>query len=218
MCCKMARDLGSISTLDALRAEVEAFQGCTLRTAATRTVFSAGNPKARIMLIGEAPGAQEDAQGVPFVGRSGQLLDKMLASIGLFRTSDDPATSVYITNTVFWRPPDNRTPTPAETASCRPFLIKHIALVAPALLVLVGGTAAKAVLQTPESMGRLRRHWHAFDVPGLGAVPTLATFHPAYLLRNPPAKKDAWDDLLFLHDKAMALGVVSHPPAAEHRF
>lgn len=200
-------DLAHITTLEALRDAVGAFDGCTLRPFATRTVFSAGNPKARIMLIGEAPGAQEDAQGVPFVGRSGQLLDKMLASIGLSRNSSTPETAAYITNTVFWRPPDNRAPTPAETENCRPFLMKHIALVNPAILVLVGATAAKTVLQTQDSMGRLRGRWHRFAVPGFGDVPTLATFHPAYLLRNPPAKKDAWEDLLKIRDKATELGL-----------
>jgi DNA polymerase len=205
-------DLSHITTLAALRAEVEAFEGCALKKGATNTVFADGNPEAKIMLIGEAPGANEDRLGKPFVGRSGQLMDKMLESIGLGRTHTE-GSSVYITNTIFWRPPENRTPTPAETATCRPFLMKHIQLINPAILVLVGGTAAKTVLQTQESMGRLRQKWLKFEVPGLGEVPTLATFHPAYLLRNPPAKKDAWADLLLLRTRAEELGLLApHAP------
>lgn len=205
--------LDHITTLEQLRAEVEAFEGCTLKASATRTVFSDGNPNARIVLIGEAPGAQEDAVGKPFVGRSGQLLDKMMQSIGLDRHSDG-ANSVYITNTVFWRPPDNRTPTPVETLSCRPYLMKHLALKKPDILVLVGGTAVKSVLQTTDGIGKFRSRWLAFDVPGIGAVPTLATFHPAYLLRNPPAKKDAWEDLKLLRAKAEELGILPPQQAA----
>lgn len=201
-------DLSHITTLNDLLAEVEAYQGCPLRQYATRTVFADGNPKARILLIGEAPGAREDEQGKPFVGRSGQLLDKMLASIGLSR-----AENVYITNTIFWRPPDNRTPTPAETLTCRPFLLRHIALVAPDIIVLVGGTAAKTVLQNTASMNSLRGKWMTFEVPGLSKkIHMMATFHPAFLLRNPPAKKDAWEDLKMLRAKAQTLGIIAHQP------
>lgn len=145
--------------------------------------------------------------GKPFVGRSGQLLDKMLAAIGLDRHSDGP-NSVYITNTVFWRPEDNRTPTPAETLSCRPFLMKHLELLRPEIIVLVGGTAVKSVLQTKDGIGSFRSRWLGFDVPNVGSVATLATFHPAYLLRNPPAKKDAWEDLKLLRAKAEELGIL----------
>jgi uracil-DNA glycosylase len=201
-------NLDHITTLEQLRAEVEAFEGCTLKASATRTVFADGNPEAKIVLIGEAPGAQEDALGKPFVGRSGQLLDKMMQSIGLDRHNTG-ADSVYITNTVFWRPPDNRTPTPLETLSCRPFLMKHLELKKPEIIVLVGGTAVKSVLQTKEGMGTFRSRWLEFAVPGLGVVPTLATFHPAYLLRNPPAKKEAWEDLKMLRAKAEELGIVA---------
>lgn len=201
-------NLDHITSLDQLRAEVDAFEGCALKAGATRTVFADGNPNAKIVLIGEAPGAQEDAVGKPFVGRSGQLLDKMLESIGLARHSAGHD-SVYITNTVFWRPPENRTPTPVETLSCRPFLLKHLELKKPEIIVLVGGTAVKAVLQTKEGIGNFRSRWLEFDVPGLGKVPTLATFHPAYLLRNPPAKKDAWEDLKMLRVKAEELGILS---------
>ncbi|MBI1309149.1 MAG: uracil-DNA glycosylase [Proteobacteria bacterium] len=196
-------DLGQVGTLEELRAAVEGFHGCALREGAQRTVFSDGNPAAEIMLIGEAPGAEEDRQGKPFVGRSGQLLDKMLLAIGLDRKS------VYITNTIFWRPPDNRTPTPAETLSCRPFLLRHIALVKPKIIVLVGGTAVKSVLQTTDGIGKYRKRWMGFEVPGLAEpVAMMATFHPAYLLRNPPAKTDAWEDLKMLKKKAVELGVM----------
>ena len=206
-------DLKHITTLEQLRAAVEAFEGCTLKAGATKTVFSDGNPKAKIVLIGEAPGAQEDAVGKPFVGRSGQLLDKMLQSIGLDRHSEG-ANSVYITNTVFWRPPENRTPTPAEILSCRPFLMKHFELIAPEIIVMVGGTAVKSVLQTKDGIGTFRSRWLSLEVPGLGSVPTLATFHPAYLLRNPPAKKDAWEDLKMLRAKAIELGILPEEAAA----
>lgn len=200
-------DLAQVKTLADLRVAVEDFHGCELRKYATKTVFSDGNPKAKIVLIGEAPGAQEDSVGKPFVGRSGQLLDKMLAAIGLNRHSEGPD-SVYITNTVFWRPPDNRTPTPVEIASCRPFLLKHLELIAPKIIVLVGGTAVKSVLQTPDGIGKFRNRWLGFEVQGLGKVDMLATFHPAYLLRNPPAKKDAWEDLKRLRLRAEELGIV----------
>jgi DNA polymerase len=206
-------NLDHIKTLEQLRAAVEAFEGCTLKPFATKTVFSDGNPAAKIVLIGEAPGAQEDAVGKPFVGRSGQLLDKMLAAIGLDRHSEG-SNSVYITNTVFWRPQDNRTPTPAETLSCRPFLMKHLELKKPEIIVLVGGTAVKSMLQTTDGIGKFRNRWLEFEVPGLGKVPTLATFHPAYLLRNPPAKKEAWDDLKMLRAKIEEIGIL--PPQALH--
>lgn len=204
-------DLSRITTLEQLKAEVEAFEGCPLKAGATRTVFSDGSPDASIVVIGEAPGAQEDAVGKPFVGRSGQLLDKLMLEVGFDRRSEG-VNSLYITNSVFWRPPDNRTPTPAEILSCRPLLMKHLALKKPKLIVLVGGTAVKSVLQSKEPMNSLRQRWLDFDVPGLGIVPTLATFHPAYLLRNPPAKKDALEDLAILRAKAEELGIV--PPKA----
>lgn len=205
-------DLSHITTLEHLRAAVEAFEGCTLKASANRTVFADGDPQGGIVLIGEAPGAQEDAQGKPFVGRSGQLLDKMLAEIGLSRATAGKG-GVYITNTVFWRPPDNRTPTPAEILSCRPFLLKHLELLRPKIIVMVGGTAVKAVLQTKEGIGTFRNRWLEFEVPSVGKVPALATFHPAYLLRNPPAKKDAWEDLQMLRDKAREFGLL--PPQAD---
>lgn len=207
-------NLDHITTLEQLRAEVEAFEGCTLKPFATRVVFSDGSPSAKIVLIGEAPGAQEDVVGKPFVGRSGQLLDKMMESIGLDRKNDG-ANGVYITNTVFWRPEDNRTPTPKETLSCRPFLMKHLELLRPEIIVLVGGTAVKSVLQTKEGIGKFRNRWLEFAVPNVGNVATLATFHPAYLLRNPPAKKEAWEDLAMLRAKAEELGILPVGPVKQ---
>lgn len=201
-------DFSHITTLAQLQAAVEAYEGCPLKASASRTVFADGDPRSGIVLMGEAPGAQEDAVGKPFVGRSGQLLDNMLADIGLSRHTAGKG-GVYITNTVFWRPPDNRTPTPAEILSCRPLLLKHLELVQPKILVMVGGTAVKAVLQTKEGIGQFRNRWLEFDVPNVGKVPALATFHPAYLLRNPPAKKDAWQDFLRLQTKACELGLLS---------
>jgi DNA polymerase len=190
-----------------LRAAVEAYEGCQLKQYATRTVFSDGNPYADIMLIGEAPGAQEDAQGKPFVGRSGKLLDQMLQAIGLNR-----AESAYITNVTFWRPPDNRNPTPAELESCRPFVNRHIALINPKILVLVGGVPTKHMLQTTTGIKKLRGQWQALHIPGVReAIPTLPIFHPAYLLRNPPAKREAWSDMQALRDRGEQLGVAFGP-------
>lgn len=179
------------TTVRELEAAVAAFDGCALKATATRLVFADGNPAAKIMLIGEAPGADEDRQGKPFVGASGQLLDRMLACIGLDRTT------TYITNILFWRPPGNRTPTTAEIAACLPFVERHIELVAPRLLILVGGAAAKALLNTQEGIIKLRGRWFEFRRPGLSQpVPAIATFHPAYLLRSPGQKRQAWQDLL----------------------
>jgi DNA polymerase len=182
-------------SLAALRAALAAFDGCALRDTATNLVFADGNPSAPVMLIGEGPGAEEDREGLPFVGPSGRLLDRMLASIGLSRKAGD----VYITNVLPWRPPGNRNPTDAEVAVCLPFLRRHIALARPKLLVLLGGVPARGLLGAREGITRLRGRWRALDLPGLDAsVPTLPTLHPAYLLRNPGAKRDAWNDLLAL--------------------
>ena len=206
-------DLSTVSTLQGLRAAAEAYEGCPLKAFAQCTVFADGYPQGGIVLIGEAPGAQEDAVGKPFVGRSGQLLDKMLAEIGLSRHTEGQG-GVYITNTVFWRPPDNRTPTQTEILSCWPFLLKHLELLRPKIIVMVGGTAVKAVLQTDKGIGQFRSRWLEFEVPHVGKVPTLATFHPAYLLRNPPAKKEAWADFLMLREKAEALHLLPTRTAA----
>lgn len=178
-------------TLDELQEALRHFSGCALRTTAKSTVFADGNPKSRVMLVGEAPGREEDLQGLPFVGRSGQLLDRMLAAIGLSRID------VYIANVIPWRPPGNRTPTPQETAVCRPFIERQIALADPDFLICLGGSAAKELLQTTEGILRLRGEWRAFDT-GTRMIRTLATLHPAYLLRQPLQKRLAWRDLLLL--------------------
>jgi uracil-DNA glycosylase len=179
------------NTVEELEAAVAGFDGCALKATATRLVFADGNPKAQVMFVGEAPGADEDRQGKPFVGVSGQLLDRMLACIGLDRRS------VYITNILFWRPPGNRQPTTAEIAACLPFVERHIALVAPKVLVLVGGTSAKTLLNTQEGIIKLRGRWFEFTCPGLtGSIPTIPTFHPAYLLRTPSQKRGSWRDFL----------------------
>nr|WP_040671952.1 uracil-DNA glycosylase [Rhodobacter sp. SW2] len=179
-------------TLAELRAAMEAFDLCDLKRGARNTVFADGNPNARVMLIGEAPGRDEDAEGRPFVGRAGQLLDRMLAAIGLSRQSPDPAAAVYITNVLPWRPPQNRDPAPDEIAMMQPFLARHVELAAPELIVLMGNISCQAVLGQ-RGITRLRGQWtEAFGHP---ALPML---HPAYLLRTPAAKRDSWADLLAL--------------------
>jgi DNA polymerase len=184
-------------SLDELRAAVESYDGCALKAFATRTVFADGNPKARVMVIGEAPGEDEDRQGKPFVGVSGKLLDRMLASIGL-----DRATNAYITNIVFWRPPGNRKPTAEEIVLCMPFVQRHIELLDPALLLLVGGPSASTILANPSGITKLRGKWFDYESPGLPRpVPAMATFHPAYLLRSPQQKRLAWRDLLAFKQK-----------------
>jgi uracil-DNA glycosylase family 4 len=180
-------------SIEALGALVASFDGCALKRTATNTVFLDGNPAAPVMIIGEAPGAEEDRLGRPFVGRAGQLLDRMLAAIGIDRTS------VQITNVIYWRPPGNRKPTSAEIAACLPFVLRHIALARPVVVVLAGGTAASALLPLSEGITRLRGRWFELAVPGLDApVPTLPMFHPAFLLRTPERKREAWRDLLAL--------------------
>lgn len=188
-------------TIEDLRARLDAFDGCALKFTATNTVFADGSPDADIMLIGEAPGVDEDRQGLPFVGASGQLLDRMLAGIGLSRGKPG-ADGVYISNILFWRPPGNRSPTTAEIAACLPFVHRHIALVAPKVLVFLGGTAAKTMLDRKEGIMRLRGKWYDLKIPGLNnPIPSLPTFHPAYLLRSPGQKREAWCDLLSLKSK-----------------
>ena len=191
-------------TIEALGALVAGFEGCPLKRTATNTVFIDGNPAAPVMIIGEAPGAEEDRLGRPFVGRSGQLLDRMLAAIGLDRTS------VQITNVIYWRPPGNRKPNAAEIAACLPFVLRHIALARPRVLVLSGGTAASALLPLSEGITRLRGRWFDLAVPGLDApVPTLAMFHPAFLLRDPARKRETWRDLLALRARLDAYSASS---------
>ncbi|MBL8836496.1 MAG: uracil-DNA glycosylase [Alphaproteobacteria bacterium] len=193
------------TTLDELRAAVMAFDGCTLKATATNTVFADGTPAGRVMFIGEAPGADEDRLGKPFVGVSGQLLDRMLAHIGLER-----ARNFYITNTVFWRPPGNRLPTASETAICLPFVERHIELVDPLVLCFLGAAAAKALTGRSEGITRLRGRWMEWRSERLGrAIPAIATFHPAYLLRQPIAKREAWRDLVALKVKLIELGAAS---------
>jgi len=183
-------------TVEALSALIAQFDGCSLKSTATNTVFIDGNPGAPVMIIGEAPGADEDRIGRPFVGRAGQLLDRMLAAIGLDRSN------VLITNVVYWRPPGNRTPTAAEIASCLPFVFRLIALVRPKVLVLSGGTAAAALLPQGQGITRLRGRWFDLAVPGLDQpVPTLPMFHPSFLLRTPKRKREAWRDLLSLRTR-----------------
>jgi DNA polymerase len=184
-------------SLDALCAAIAAFDGCPLKFegAATQAVVYRGDPAAPLMVIGEGPGADEDRQGQPFVGRAGQLLDKMLAAAGL---SD----RVLITNTVFWRPPGNRTPTPAEQAVCAPFVERAVALVNPKMLLLVGGASAKAMLKKDEGILSMRGRWHEWrSADGAMELPALPTLHPAFLLRQPAAKKRAWADLLTLTER-----------------
>ena len=179
-------------TLDELRAALEAFDGCALKRTASRLVFADGNPQAKVMFVGEAPGADEDRQGVPFVGKAGQLLDRMLASIGLDRTA------VYIANVVPWRPPGNRTPTPQETAVCHPFIRRQIALVNPDILVTLGAPATQTLLGVKDGITRVRGTWFDYEIArddGPRMIKALATLHPAYLLRTSRAKRETWKDL-----------------------
>lgn len=188
----------SCATLESLRETLAGFDACPLKSTATNLVFSDGNPKARIMLVGEAPGRDEDIQGKPFVGRSGQLLDRMLAAVGLSRYAEDVNETVFISNIVFWRPPGNRKPTEAETLICLPFIERAIELVDPRFLVVLGATAAGRLLRTNEGITRLRGQWRNYRSPQGHDYRALATFHPAYLLRQPGQKRLAWRDLLEL--------------------
>lgn len=181
-----------ITDLAALKLAVHNFTGCNLKKFAQNTVFADGVPEAKIMLVGEAPGANEDIQGVPFCGESGKLLDTMLKTIGL-----DRRTNIYITNTVFWRPPGNRAPTNEEVNICRPFVEKHIALIQPKLIILVGSVAATALLDNKIPITKLRRQYYQYHNPYLTAsIATTAIFHPAYLLRQQEQKEAMWFDLL----------------------
>ena len=188
--------------LDALEAAVRAFEGCALKRTAINTVFADGARDAPVMAIGEAPGAEEDQQGKPFVGASGRLLDRMIAWIGLERSRN-----FYITNVLFWRPPGNRKPTPAETEACLPFVRRHITLKRPRIIVTLGGTAAQLLLQRKEGVMRLRGRWFVYEDPEIGSIPLLPLFHPAYLLRQPQAKALFWRDLLALGDRMAELGL-----------
>ncbi|MBI1170798.1 uracil-DNA glycosylase [bacterium] len=180
------------TTLEDLRAALAAFDQCELKKGARNTVFADGNPAARVLVLGEAPGRDEDQEGLPFVGRAGQLLDRMFEAIGLQRQSPDPARALYITNVMPWRPPQNRDPEPEEIAMMRPFVERHIALVDPDVIVTMGNTPCLCLLGQ-KGILRLRGHW----TQALGK-PVLPMTHPAYLLRNPAAKREAWADLLSL--------------------
>lgn len=183
-------------SLEELRAALESFEGCALRRTATNLVFARGNPQAAVMFVGEAPGAEEDRAGLPFVGPSGRLLDRMLSFIGLDEQS------VYITNILFWRPPGNRNPTDAEIAACLPFVRRHIALVRPRILVTLGRPAMNTVLGINERITRARGRWFDYVDESVGAsIPAMPTFHPAYLLRNPAQKREAWMDFLTLRER-----------------
>ncbi|MEI9804014.1 MAG: uracil-DNA glycosylase [Pseudolabrys sp.] len=179
----------SAKSLDELRAILEKFDGCALKATATKLVFADGNPAAKIMFVGEAPGRDEDIEGLPFVGRSGKLLDRMLAAIGLDRSS------VYIANIVPWRPPGNRTPTPQESQICLPFVRRQIELVDPDILVCLGGPSAQTLLGIKEGITKTRGRWYTFNT-GKREIRAMPTFHPAFLLRSPLQKRFAWRDFL----------------------
>jgi uracil-DNA glycosylase family 4 len=185
------------TSLAEITAALSAFDGCPLKKTATNLCFCDGNPAAHVMLVGEAPGREEDIEGRPFVGRSGQLLDRMLAAIGLSRKSEDPETAVFITNTIFWRPPGNRDPTEAETAMCLPFLRRTIEVQAPRFIMCLGKTSSQRLAGSTEGILKLRGRWRYYDAGGR-TIPLLPSLHPAYLLRQPAQKRLAWRDLLML--------------------
>ena len=177
------------ASLEELRAMLTGFEGCALRTTAKQLVFADGNPQARVMFVGEAPGREEDIEGLPFVGRSGKLLDRMMAAIGLNRTT------AYIANIIPWRPPGNRTPTPQESQICLPFTLRQVELANPDILVCLGGPSAQTLLGVKDGIKRTRGKWFAFHT-GTREIRAIATFHPAYLLRSPLEKRFAWRDFL----------------------
>jgi len=188
-------------SLEALRALLEKFEGCALKFTATRLVFADGNPQARVMFVGEAPGREEDIEGLPFVGRSGKLLDRMIAAIGLDRSS------AYIANVIPWRPPGNRTPTPQETQICLPFIQRQIELVNPDVLVTLGNPSTQTLLSTRDGIMKTRGRWFDYDT-GTRVIRAIATFHPAYLLRSPSYKRMSWQDL-----RAIAKALEQTPPS-----
>lgn len=196
-----AREIASkAATLDELRQIMEGFEGCNLKATAKSMVFADGNPQADLMLIGEAPGRDEDFEGLPFVGRSGQLLDRILAAIGLDRKS------AYVANVIPWRPPGNRAPTPHETEICRPFIERQIALVKPKVLVTLDGPPAKVLTGSPDVILRVRGNWKNHTTSDGTVIPVMPTLHPDYLLRNPAHKKLAWRDFLEVKAKLRELG------------
>ncbi len=191
---------GVATSLAALRDELAAYPHCELRQGARNLVFSDGQEGARVMIVGEAPGREEDLQGKPFVGEAGQLLDRMFAAIAMGRAHPDPRRALYITNILPWRPPQNRDPSPGERAMMRPFVLRHIELAAPDILLLMGRIPAMTLLETSEGITRIRGQWRE-----VGGRPALPMFHPAYLLRNPAAKREAWADLLELQARLREL-------------
>ncbi|MCB1470573.1 MAG: uracil-DNA glycosylase [Rhizobiaceae bacterium] len=196
----LARELAQKArTLDELREHLANFDGCNLKYTAKNLVFSDGNPEADLMLVGEAPGRDEDIEGLPFVGRSGRLLDQMLAAIGIDRQS------AYIANVIPWRPPGNRTPTPQETEICRPFIERQIELAKPKVLLTLGGPSSKVLLKTTDGVLRMRGKWRNHVTAGGVSIPAMPTLHPAYLLRTPAHKKLAWRDLLEVKVKLASL-------------
>jgi DNA polymerase len=203
---RLARSCHSLADV---QAALESFEGCALKTTATRLCFADGHPHARVMLIGEAPGTEEDRQGKPFVGPSGKLLDRMLATVALDREC------VWITNVIFWRPPGNRSPTAGEIAVCQPFLERQIELLRPAVLVFVGGIAARSLLGVADGVTRLRGRRFTYSRPEIEPIPALVMFHPAYLLRQPLQKRYAWRDLLTLQSWLAPAGSESAARAEE---
>lgn len=186
---------GSAKTLEELKEVIQNYEGLTVKKTALNMVFCDGNPKAKVMLVGEAPGAEEDKQGKPFVGQSGQLLRK------IFKFAGFDIDHIYISNVLNWRPPGNRTPTPQEIAIARPFIQRHIELVNPEIVVMVGGTSCKALIDTKEGITKLRGKWYDLDfVDSNAKVKATAIYHPAYLMRSPSRKKDVWQDVLTLKD------------------
>ncbi len=188
--------------LSQLREAISNFQGCALKETAVNLVFGAGNPSADLMFVGEAPGADEDREGEPFVGASGRLLDQMISAIGLRRGE------VYITNIVPWRPPGNRKPSSDECLACLPFIQRQIALIKPRVLVFLGGTAANALVGTSQGITRLRGRWLLYqdsgDTSGSQGIPAMPTFHPAYLLRQASLKRESWHDFLSVRERLRA--------------
>lgn len=206
----------SAVSLEALEQAIKDFDGLSLKKTATNLVFSDGNPNSKIMLIGEAPGAEEDRGGKPFMGANGALLDKILACIDISRDDEDITKSVYLSTILNWRPPGNRTPAPAEIEVSLPFIERHIQLVKPSLIILCGGVPAKALLGSGDSISRLRKTWHDYtpQTPELAAIdntpiPAIVTYNPEYLLRTPAQKRSTWADMLMLNEKRKALNLQS---------
>jgi len=200
---KLAREA---KTLEDLKQAIAKFEGIAIKKTATNLVFSDGNPKAQVMLVGEAPGADEDRLGKPFVGVSGQLLDRILKCIDLDRKEEDALKSIYISNILNWRPPGNRTPSPAEAELSLPFIEKHIALIQPKVLILCGGVSAKALLASEDGISKLRKGARIYktltkDLGVSVSIPAVATYHPAYLLRTPSQKRAVWEDMLTVDAK-----------------